>query len=474
MRRLARQAQRWLYLIHRWIGIATCLLIALWFISGVVMMYVAFPGLTDAERRALLPVIDWQQVRLTPEQALAAANQTEWPHGIRLEMLGTEPVYRLMPWDHSRLTISAVDGRRIERFDERQAAAMVRAFSESAQVVESVYRDQWTVTARFDALRPFHLVALNDAAGTELYVSSRTGEIALDTTRKERFWNWLGSIPHWIYLTPIRSDNSLWRQVILWTSGPGFIVAVTGIWIGIQRLRVRRRYARGTMSPYTGWMLWHHWAGIIGSLFLLVWIFSGWLSVNPNQWFNRPSTDQAAYGRYMGASAARFPLPVLPQDGTVEMRFHWAAGQPMTIAYRADGNRTTSFIPADGAIARAAAQLLPDARLERLELVTRDDAYWYSHHTIRPLPVLRAVFDDADSTWFHIDPVTGDILQRATIRQRVYRWLFNALHCFDFRFLIAYRPAWDILLWTMSIAGFVMSVSGVVIGWRHLRRKMAH
>jgi uncharacterized iron-regulated membrane protein len=472
MRRLARQAQRWLYLVHRWIGIATCILFALWFFSGVVMMYVAFPTLTDSERRALLPSIDWQKVKLTPEQALAAAGQHDWPHSLRLEMLGAEPVYRLMPWDHSRVTISAVDGRKMTQVEADQAPVLLsRVSGGKARVTDTVFRDQWTVTARFDALRPFHLVALNDAAGTELYVSSRTGEVALDTTRRERFWNWFGSIPHWIYLTPIRTDNSLWRQVILWTSGPAVFVAVTGIWIGIQRLR--RRYARGSMSPYVGWMLWHHWAGIIGSIFLLVWIFSGWLSVNPNQWFTRPGTDPAAYHRYMGNSEARFPLAVSPQDNIVEMRLLWVTGQPVTMAHRADGGRVSSRELDVQTLVQSAARLVPEAQVVRHELIARDDLYWYSHHTTRPLPVLRVVFDDAAGTWFHIDPATGDILQRQSSRQRIYRWLFNALHSFDFRFLLAYRPAWDILLWAMSIVGLVMSVSGIVIGWRHLSRKVS-
>ncbi len=45
-RALIRRTRRWLYITHRWIGIVTCLLFAMWFVSGVVMMYVAFPNLS--------------------------------------------------------------------------------------------------------------------------------------------------------------------------------------------------------------------------------------------------------------------------------------------------------------------------------------------------------------------------------------------------------------------------------------------
>jgi len=40
----------------------------------------------------------------------------------------------------------------------------------------------------------------------------------------------------------------------------------------------------------------------------------------------------------------------------------------------------------------------------------------------------------------------------------------------DFVSLTQHRPAWDIVVWLLSIVGLVMSVSGVVVGWRRLRR----
>ena len=84
--------------------------------------------------------------------------------------------------------------------------------------------------------------------------------------------------------------------------------------------------------------------------------------------------------------------------------------------------------------------------------------------------MLRAVFDDDAKTWFHISPVTGDIIGRVDSSRRTYRWLFNALHSLDFQLLLMYRPAWDIVVWLLSILGTIVSVSGVVIGWRYLRR----
>ena len=41
---------RLLTLLHRWLGVVFCLLFAMWFATGIVMHFVAFPALTEAER----------------------------------------------------------------------------------------------------------------------------------------------------------------------------------------------------------------------------------------------------------------------------------------------------------------------------------------------------------------------------------------------------------------------------------------
>ena len=59
------------------------------------------------------------------------------------------------------------------------------------------------------------LAAANDAADSVIYVSPRSGEVLVDTTRFERGWNWIGTVLHWIYFTPLRSggDSDTWRWI---------------------------------------------------------------------------------------------------------------------------------------------------------------------------------------------------------------------------------------------------------------------
>jgi uncharacterized iron-regulated membrane protein len=476
---MLRTAKRWLYVGHRWVGIVSCLLFAMWFVSGVVMMYVAFPGLSDKERLAALPDLGWDRVALAPDEAMRRAGAVCYPRDLRLAMLADEPVYRLTDWDGSRQTISAADGRVITQVSLQQALAVARHHpaSRSPELASMVDRDQWSVTARYDPLRPFYLIALGDSAGTELYVSSRSGEIALDTTRSERIWNWLGAIPHWIYLTVLRKDGPLWRSVVLWISGICLIVAVTGIWIGILRVRLRGRFARGGITPYRGWMAWHHVTGLIGGLFVLTWMFSGWLSLNPGDYFSGRSVTREMMQRYAGHDTADIAarLPASP-GRAVEARFVWLDARPLMILAARDGAQTPRD-PPTGDLVRltpeqlgaAAAKLLPDARLITRQLLDRYDAYWYAHHQERELPVLRAEFDDATESWFHISPITGDVLGQLDVSRRSYRWFYSALHSFDWLPLLMARPAWHVVVILLSLLGTIVSVSGIVVGWRYLR-----
>ncbi|WP_225934339.1 PepSY domain-containing protein [Cupriavidus sp. EM10] len=226
-------------------------------------------------------------------------------------------------------------------------------------------------------------------------------------------------------------------------------------------------------------MAWHHVAGLAGALFLLFWLISGWLSVNPNQWFNGRGFDGAALQRYAGHTSASFPALAWQalDEGVREVRMTWIGGRPVLLMSSENGD-IRAVDPHDGApvqwdqaeLVRTAARLLPDARIASQIVQNEPDAYWYSHHHARKFPVLRVGFDDADGTWAYVDPSTGQVVGRSDDSRRLYRWLFNAVHSYDLVTLTRHRPLWDAVVWALSIVGLVMSVSGVVMGWRRLRR----
>jgi hypothetical protein len=236
---------RTLILTHRYVGVATCLLFVMWFGSGVVMMYVGFPQLTAAERFKGLVPLDLRTASILPAQALAVAGVAGWPRDMRLEMVLGRPAYLIQPWDGPWRTVFADDGSKLDRVEPAQAITAAQQFSGVPRVryLGLIERDQWTVPNGLNPYRPLHHLGLEDAAGTEVYLSDRTGAIVRDTTRTERFWNWCGSVVHWLYFTELRKHPEVWRQVVL-SSSPwlrGLLMSGKTEW---------------TVPPSCGCMLW--------------------------------------------------------------------------------------------------------------------------------------------------------------------------------------------------------------------------
>ena len=79
--------------LHRWTGIVFGVIFVVWFISGVAMMYVGMPHLSDKERLGHVPLLNLSTVRVSPAEA-ARTNQLD-PDRMRVEMYyDGRPIYR--------------------------------------------------------------------------------------------------------------------------------------------------------------------------------------------------------------------------------------------------------------------------------------------------------------------------------------------------------------------------------------------
>ena len=87
--------KRSLIFVHRWLGVALCLVFLLWFPSGIGMMYWDFPERqppTDRLERS--PALDPSKVQLSPREACAALGADAAAGQIRLNTFDGRPVYR--------------------------------------------------------------------------------------------------------------------------------------------------------------------------------------------------------------------------------------------------------------------------------------------------------------------------------------------------------------------------------------------
>src|SRR5262245_51116875 len=180
--------KRWLYLVHRWFGVGMCLLIAVWFATGIIMMYVEYPELTEEERLATLPALDFDRVALSVDDAVATSGLADEVETVTLSAIGARPAYRLRTAAGGLAVLYADDGSRFVGHDPATAlvAAQHSGFVTHGELVtfdRTVDVDQWTVSAVLDEHRPLHRLVVGDEDGTVVYVSDTTGQIVRDTHR---------------------------------------------------------------------------------------------------------------------------------------------------------------------------------------------------------------------------------------------------------------------------------------------------
>ena len=316
--------KRWILLGHRWLGIGTCLLFFLWFLSGVVMMYVGHPKLTWQERLEHLPPLEASQPLLSPADAFQQADIQGTVTDLRLaNARAGQPVYIAQVRPDSKpapgaprpdprlVALDARTGALLPPTDPATALASAQVYLEqrglsptsssstlpasgprqpspaSAQDTpgKPLYQgvtveDAHTHSAAMDLHRPLHKVLLPDAEQTLLYISGTTGEVVRDAPRLERGFNYLGAWLHWLYL--FRDTAIDWTDLIIWLSVIGTVATLSGFLAGIIRWRFSRPYRSGSRSPFApGALRWHHILGLVFALTTFTWIFSGLMSMNP-------------------------------------------------------------------------------------------------------------------------------------------------------------------------------------------------
>ncbi|MBR1177405.1 PepSY domain-containing protein [Bradyrhizobium sp. KB893862 SZCCT0404] len=466
-------------LLHRWLGIAFCLLFAMWFASGIVMHFVPFPSLTEAERIAGLAPVDRARVTVTVADAVSASGITD---ATRVRLVQRSDGLVAIVTGPSRMrAVRATDGQDASVRSPEVALAIARDHARQrgldaahAAVVALADYDQWSVPNGFDRHRPLFRVALGDPAGTEIYVSSLTGEVVLDTTRSERGWNLVGSVLHWIYPTVLRSHWQLWDRVVWTLSLLALVAALLGAVLGIVRVKMQ---GSRPSSPFRGWHALHHITGLVATVFVLTWIFSGWLSMDHGRLFSRGQLTTAEAGVVYAAPDWRTALPLDQNPISPEAReVEWLAfGGNLHRRERISVDRQVVVRP-DGAespdlgaqeVASMATRLASGCGLPSV-IADHDD---YPAQSAAPgTPVYRSRCGDV---WFDVDGADGSVLQRLDGSRRAYRWFYTALHTLDFPVLMAHPRLRDVVVVGLCALGLLFSVTGIVIGWRRLRSTFA-
>lgn len=485
---------RYVLVAHRYLAVATGLLMTLWCLSGFVMMYQAFPEQTQEQRLRGLEPLDLQNccnLSLLPIEDDSPAP------AFRVEMLLGEPVLR-MPSQVVKLRSgfyqAPLDDAQIMQVARTWAAGNAPAATPvSAGIIEL---DQWTIqSARRN--QPVHHIVLNDRAGTEIYINGGTGEVFQKTTRRERVLSWLGVIPHWLYPTLLRQNGALWVEVVIWASVAGTFLAATGIYVGLGRVKTRRDRLRARpvagsqVSPYRGLWYWHHMLGLVFGVLTLTWVFSGLMTMNPwgtlsgggGREYREALVGQAEWRdvrQLLGAASEAQQRGDLPGTlASLESRVFAGELQVMAGTVTDSGSPVSGRIaplrldtaaqPAAPVTANRVEELLSDGdwTLRETTLMETEDAYYYAHKTPIELPVVRATLDDAEGTRVYVGPQSANV-RVLTESGRTSRWIRTGLHRLDFAFMKS-RPVWDILVILLLMGVTCLCATGTWMSFQRIR-----
>ena len=471
---------------HRWAGVLLCLLFVLWFASGAILHFVTFPSLKDTERLARGEAVELSQVAIAPSVVLTRFKDAD---ALSLISVAGRPVYLASTGGDAPRAIFADNGQLMPPIPDTTARLIVERFSSGAvvRVDGPLDYDQWVVHQRYDRYRPFFRVKIDDADGTELYVSARTGQVVQKTTTFARAWNWCGAVMHWLYFTPLRKSWSAWDQSVWWISLIALGTTLVGTWLGILRYLRNRQAGRAGISPFRGWLRWHHIFGLFTSVIVLVWIFSGWLSMDHGRLFSRVVIPRERMEQYRG-----LPLSAVTMAASLdqihllgrasEITFYSVDGQPFITAQ--GGGRSEPGVRwlQSGSIAateRIPASLLlsgvraawPGAQPLAQPPNGTDEMYRLAEGVTPDAKVFLANGDHADRIF--VDASTGRLLVVMNPSRRSYAWWYYAPHTFNFPGLIA-RPALrTTLVLALLAVGLVFSVIGTVIGFLRLKRDLS-
>ncbi len=458
-------APRWLVIAHRYLGVAMGALMLLWCLSGVVMLFVAYPSVSQDERLARLPRIDWSHCCVIAGAAAADAAV----RSATIEQLPGAPVLRLKLADGSRRVVDLSNGHILAGTSRVEALAVAQGWGRPATIAP-VVRDQWTVSGEFNRDRPLWRVRLADAQASDVYVSGATGEVVQRTTRASRVLNWMGAVPHWLYPTLLRQYPKAWGQVVIWTSLAGVFLTMVGLYLGLVAWRP---FGDKRLSPFRGLMTWHHLTGLATGVLALTWVASGLFSMNP--WGFLESPEDPAAERIGGPAPAFADVQTALESvaarapTAAQVKLATFAGRPYVMAggQRLDGQgRPSPLMPAD--LAAAGARL---GAVAGQGLLTREDAYYFTHHQAVALPAWRVL--TTDGRRYYLDPRTGALAASFDGPAKGYRWLHEGLHRLDF--VPGFRRG---AVWASVTLVLLLSVTfgvgtGVWLGWRRIGLDLA-
>ena len=480
-----------LYSLHRVLGTILSILFLVWFLSGFVMIYHSFPRVTNEQKHEHMDVLP--QNTLSPDSATKTLPAATMFLKFSLKSYAGKPFYEGLSME-GLTRISADCTTMSERvgitpsYNQIENYASRWCKADIMQVDTLRELEQWIPFSYLKKDFPIYKFYFEDEEKHQLYISSQTGEALQFTNEKSRFWSWLGAIPHWIYFTSLRQNTQLWSDVIIWASGIGCIMCIVGLIMGVHSYIKQYRRKKKWQTPYKKFSYkWHHILGLVFGVFVFSFAFSGMMSLaDVPQWMvkvHNPSIQEQMM----------FPNPVILGNYKLNEQkvlstyseeiksIEWASygqiplykiivgDEQLTIDASGDSLKLLNLGEQE---IRANLSLVHTEPIS-ISLITEYDNYYTAKKNRLSLPVYKVDIADADNSTYYINPKNGNT-QYFNTNSKVHRWTYQALHSYNIEFLTKYPVLWNIIMWVTMIGGTFVSLTGVWLGFRYIKRKIKH
>lgn len=471
--------------LHRITGTVIALFFAMWFITGLVLLYHSYPRLSDKEINGhcealpdSLPAIETLTAQLT--DTLQALSIRQFQGQTLVDITTTDTTYTCC--SDSTLQVAPITDKTIMQVARQWADAPVIR-------IDTLYeRQQWVLYSRYEKNLPMYRLFFDDAEKHQLYIDSRTAEVLQFTDRSSRFWAWVGAIPHKFYFPIIRKDVDVWETTI--TIGGLFclLAALSGMYVGINALLRHRKNKKRWGSPYKKWTYkWHHLAGLVFGIFIVAWGLSGMMAMQRvPKWLVPMEGDYFFRESKMWNSNKMLPIEKYTLDYRLLASTYpdlkqvsWTRIGDIPV-YRIINGEEEMYIEASGTevmelyipenvVAKAVEKMNGKESTFSISTINEYDQYYLSRTHSLPLPVYKVDIQNADKTTYYINPRNGDT-KYFTQNKRAKKWVFSGIHYLNIKWLVEHPFVWTILIWTLCLGGAFVSLTGVVLGIKYIRR----
>lgn len=467
-----KKALGFLFKIHRIAGTAIAAFFVMWFVTGLVLVYNPYPKVSEIlvyGKKETLP-------SSLPDTSFIRSKIDDKTKSLSLKQFQGQTFFS---FDKSpSITFDIV---------ESVAKHWINAPIERVDTLRQ--REQWVLFTKYDKEMPIYKFYFDDDEKHQLFISGRTAEVLQMTTAKNRFFAWIGAIPHKFYVPCIRRDVDLWQNTVAIVSGICLFAALSGWILGIWLLIKRYRQRHSWQNPYKKrWYRWHFTFGLVFGAFLMAWATSGIFAMQRvPQWLVPMEGDYTfKTSRLWGSGVLplesyRLDYRKLKETYPDLKEVEWCRFADIP-AYRIITNDAELWIDASGEQVRPLQ--IPEQTIVKglrkihgedvemtVSVLDEFDNYYLSRRVSLDLPVYKIEIEDSNGSLYYVNPQTGYI-RYLNNNKIVRKWLFNATHYLDIDWLVARPLLWHTSLWILCVGCAVVCISGFVLGCNVLRRKV--